>query len=77
MRAAPDHAEGAGGLLVAAFQIGIAAGATGGGVLADHVGPLGAPAYAAAAMAAGAMLTLRFGPRAGAGAAVVEESEKQ
>lgn len=63
VRAAPDQAEGAGGLLVAAFQVAIATGAIGGGLLVDRVGPLGAPAFAAAAMALGTALTWRSGPR--------------
>lgn len=66
VRAAPDHAEGAGGLLVAAFQIAIATGAIGGGVLVDRVGPLGAPAFAAVCMLLGVALTWRSGPRGGA-----------
>lgn len=63
VRAAPDHAEGAGGLLVAAFQIAIASGAIGGGMLVDHVGALGAPAFALVAITLGTLLTLRHGPR--------------
>jgi predicted MFS family arabinose efflux permease len=62
-RAAPDQAEGAGGLLVAAFQIAIASGAMGGGLLVDHVGALGAPAFAVGAITLGTLLTLRHGPR--------------
>jgi predicted MFS family arabinose efflux permease len=62
-RAAPDQAEGAGGLLVAAFQIAIASGAIGGGVLVDHIGALGGPAFAAATLTLGTLLTLRYGPR--------------
>jgi predicted MFS family arabinose efflux permease len=63
VRAAPDQAEGAGGLLVAAFQVAIASGAIGGGLLVDRVGPLGAPAFMAAAMVLGTFLTWRSGPR--------------
>lgn len=63
VRAAPDHAEGAGGLMVAAFQIAIASGAFGGGMLVDHVGALGGPAFALVAIALGTLLTLRHGPR--------------
>lgn len=63
VRVAPDQAEGAGGLLVAAFQIAIASGAIGGGVLVDHVGALGGPGFAAAALTLGTLLTLRYGPR--------------
>lgn len=63
VRAAPDQAEGAGGLLVAAFQIAIASGAIGGGLLVDHIGALGGPAFAVAAVSLGTLLTLRHGPR--------------
>lgn len=63
VRAAPDQAEGAGGLLVAAFQIAIASGAIFGGLLVDHVGALGGPAFALAALTLGTLLTLRHGPR--------------
>ncbi|KAF1043869.1 MAG: Purine ribonucleoside efflux pump NepI [Herbaspirillum frisingense] len=63
VRAAPDQAEGAGGLLVAAFQIAIASGAIGGGVLVDHVGALGGPIFATIALTLGTLLTLRYGPR--------------
>lgn len=64
VRAAPDQAEGAGGLLVAAFQIAIASGAIGGGLLVDHIGALGGPGFAVAAITLGTLLTLRHGPRA-------------
>ena len=63
VRAAPDQAEGAGGLLVAAFQIAIASGAIGGGLLVDHIGALGGPAFAVVALVLGTLLTLRHGPR--------------
>lgn len=63
VRAAPDQAEGAGGLLVAAFQIAIAAGAIGGGLLVDSIGAYGGPIFAVVAMTLGALLTLRHGPR--------------
>lgn len=63
VRAAPDQAEGAGGLLVAAFQIAIASGAIGGGLLVDHIGALGGPSFAVVAMTLGTVLTLRYGPR--------------
>lgn len=63
VRAAPDQAEAAGGLLVAAFQIAIAVGAIGGGLLVDHVGALGAPAFAMVAVGLGGLLTLCWGPR--------------
>ena len=71
VRAAPDQAEGASGLLVAAFQTAIAVGAIGGGLLVDHVGPLGGPLFACAAMTCGALLTLRYGPRTLSAPAVV------
>lgn len=63
VRAAPDQAEGAGGLLVAAFQVAIATGAIGGGLLVDRVGPLGATAFMAATMVLGTLLAWRSGPR--------------
>ena len=63
VRAAPDQAEEASGLLVAAFQIAIASGAIGGGILVDHVGALGGPLFAVVAMTLGALLAWRFGPR--------------
>ncbi|HYD62876.1 MAG TPA: MFS transporter [Noviherbaspirillum sp.] len=64
VRAAPDQAEGAGGLLVAAFQIAIAGGAIGGGILVDRIGALGGPIFATVALTLGTLLTLRYGPRA-------------
>jgi DHA1 family purine ribonucleoside efflux pump-like MFS transporter len=66
VRAAPDQAEGAGGLLVAGFQIAIASGAVGGGLLVDRIGALGGPAFAVVALTLGTLLTLRHGPRAAA-----------
>jgi predicted MFS family arabinose efflux permease len=63
VRAAPDQAEGAGGLLVAAFQIAIASGAIGGGLLVDHIGALGGPTFAVAALTLGTLLAWRHGPR--------------
>jgi predicted MFS family arabinose efflux permease len=63
VRAAPDQAEGAGGLLVAAFQIAIAAGAIFGGILVDRVGALGGAIFATIALTLGALVTLRYGPR--------------
>jgi DHA1 family purine ribonucleoside efflux pump-like MFS transporter len=63
VRAAPDQAEGAGGLLVAAFQIAIASGAIGGGLLVDHMGALGGPTFTVVALTLGALITLRHGPR--------------
>jgi DHA1 family purine ribonucleoside efflux pump-like MFS transporter len=63
VRAAPDQAEGAGGLIVAAFQIAIAGGAVGGGILVDRVGAPGGPIFATIALTLGALLVLRYGPR--------------
>lgn len=63
VRAAPDQAEAAGGLIVAAFQIAIASGAIGGGILVDQIGALGGPAFALVAMVLGTLLVLLFGPR--------------
>ncbi|HEX2603213.1 MAG TPA: MFS transporter [Oxalicibacterium sp.] len=63
VRAAPDHAEAAGGLMVAAFQIAIASGAIGGGILVDRIGALGGPIFATIALTLGTLLTLRYGPR--------------
>ncbi|MEN0038781.1 MAG: MFS transporter [Cellvibrio sp.] len=64
IRAAPDQAEGAGGLLVAAFQIAIASGAIGGGLLVDYIGALGGPVFAMFAISLGTLLVIFFGPRA-------------
>lgn len=63
VRAAPDQAEGAGGLLVAAFQVAIASGAMGGGLLVDHIGARGGPLFALTTMTLGALLVWRHGPR--------------
>jgi predicted MFS family arabinose efflux permease len=62
VRAAPDQAEAAGGLLVAAFQIAIATGAIAGGLMVDWTGALGAPAFAMVAVALGGLLAWRNGP---------------
>ena len=61
LRAAPDQAEAAGGLLVAAFQIAITAGAVFGGLLVDGFGPLGAVTYAGLAAVLGAALVFTLG----------------
>jgi DHA1 family purine ribonucleoside efflux pump-like MFS transporter len=63
VRAAPDQAESAGGLLVAGFQVAIASGAVGGGLLVDRIGALGGPAFAVVTLTLGTLLTLRHGPR--------------
>ena len=65
VRAAPDEAEGAGGLLVATFQIAIASGALLGGVFVDGFGALGATSYAAIAALLGAALVLTRGRKGG------------
>lgn len=65
VRAAPDEAEGAGGLLVATFQIAIASGALLGGVFVDGFGALGATAYAAIAALIGAALVFTRGRNGG------------
>jgi DHA1 family purine ribonucleoside efflux pump-like MFS transporter len=56
VRAAPDQAEGAGGLIVAAFQVAIASGAVLGGLLVDNLGPAGAIAYCGLAAVLAAVL---------------------
>lgn len=63
VRAAPDQTEAAGGLLVAAFQVAIASGAMGGGMLVDRIGALGGPLFAITTITLGTLLTLRHGPR--------------
>ncbi|MDC7694259.1 MFS transporter [Asticcacaulis sp. DXS10W] len=63
VRAAPDQAEGAGGLLVSAFQIAIASGAILGGLMVDRFGATGAIVYTAAGMCLGAALALALGPK--------------
>lgn len=65
VRAAPDEAEGAGGLLVATFQIAIASGALLGGVFVDGFGALGATTYAAIAALLGAALVFTRGRKGG------------
>jgi DHA1 family purine ribonucleoside efflux pump-like MFS transporter len=63
VKAAPDQPEGASGLIVAGFQIAIASGAVFGGLLTDHLGAVGAIAYAGVAALAGAALVFGFGRR--------------
>jgi len=63
VRAAPDQAESAGGVIVATFQVAIASGALFGGLLVDHGGPLAATAFAMVSVALGALVCWR---RAGA-----------
>lgn len=61
VRAAPDHAESTGGLIVATFQLAIAGGAVLGGLFVDGFGPLGAISYCAAATLASALFVLAPG----------------
>jgi predicted MFS family arabinose efflux permease len=61
VRAAPDQAEAAGGLLVTAFQVAITGGAVFGGLLVDGFGPLGAIGYSAVTALAAAILVVAFG----------------
>jgi predicted MFS family arabinose efflux permease len=63
VRAAPDHAEAASGLIVAAFQVAIAGGAIFGGVLVDNLGAAGAIGYCGVATLLGALLVLASGRR--------------
>jgi predicted MFS family arabinose efflux permease len=65
VRSAPDEAEGAGGLLVATFQIAIASGALLGGIFVDGFGALGATTYAAIAALLGATLVFTRGRKGG------------
>lgn len=62
-RAAPDHAESAGGLLLTAFQIAIASGAVLGGVLVDGFGPRGPIGYCALAAGLACLTALANGRR--------------
>jgi DHA1 family purine ribonucleoside efflux pump-like MFS transporter len=61
VRAAPDQAEAAGGLLVTAFQVAITGGAVFGGLLVDGFGPLGAIGYCAIAALTAAVFVLALG----------------
>ncbi|UCI08936.1 MFS transporter [Mesorhizobium sp. B1-1-8] len=63
VRAAPDQAESAGGLMVATFQVAIALGAIFGGLLVDHAGVASAFAYSAAATLLAALVAFLMGPR--------------
>jgi DHA1 family purine ribonucleoside efflux pump-like MFS transporter len=58
VRAAPDHAESTGGLIVATFQVGIASGAVLGGLFVDSFGPLGAITYCAVATLASGLYVM-------------------
>jgi DHA1 family purine ribonucleoside efflux pump-like MFS transporter len=64
VRAAPDEAESAGGLLVTAFQVAIAGGAIFGGLIVDGFGAPGAFIYAGIAMLLGALLVFSLGGKA-------------
>jgi predicted MFS family arabinose efflux permease len=57
-RAAPDHAESGGGLLLTSFQVAIASGAVFGGLLVDDFGPRGPAAYCAVAAALACLVAL-------------------
>ena len=63
VRAAPDHPEGASGLIVAAFQVAIASGAIFGGLLVDNLGAEGAIGYCGIATLLGALLVFALGRR--------------
>ncbi|HWA50354.1 MAG TPA: MFS transporter [Dongiaceae bacterium] len=58
VRAAPDQAEAASGLIVAAFQVAIAGGAVLGGVLVDHLGVASTIVYCGIGTLLGALLVL-------------------
>ncbi|TIO90696.1 MAG: MFS transporter, partial [Mesorhizobium sp.] len=63
VRAAPDQAESAGGLMVATFQVAIALGAVFGGLLVDHAGVASAFGYGAMATLLAALVTFAVGPK--------------
>lgn len=63
LRAAPDEAESAGGLMVTAFQVAIAAGAIVGGVLVDNAGVASAFGYAGVATLLAALTAFLIGPK--------------
>ncbi|RVD71886.1 MFS transporter [Mesorhizobium sp. M4A.F.Ca.ET.029.04.2.1] len=63
VRAAPDEAESAGGLMVATFQVAIALGAVFGGLLVDHAGVASAFAYCGIATLLAALVAVLMGPR--------------
>ncbi|TIX55551.1 MAG: MFS transporter [Mesorhizobium sp.] len=64
VRAAPDQAESAGGLMVATFQVAIALGAVFGGLLVDKAGVASAFAYCGIATLLAALAAFRLGPKA-------------
>ncbi|TPI17161.1 MFS transporter [Mesorhizobium sp. B4-1-3] len=63
VRAAPDQAESAGGLMVATFQVAIALGAIVGGLLVDHAGVASAFAYGGVATLLAALVAFLMGPK--------------
>ncbi|WP_217578517.1 MFS transporter [Mesorhizobium sp. GbtcB19] len=63
VRAAPDQAESAGGLMVATFQVAIALGAIVGGLLVDHAGVASAFGYSGAATLLAALVAFLMGPK--------------
>ncbi|ANT53687.1 MFS transporter [Mesorhizobium amorphae] len=63
VRAAPDQAESAGGLMVATFQVAIAMGAIFGGLLVDHAGVASAFAYCGTATLLAALVAFLLGPK--------------
>ncbi|RVC55804.1 MFS transporter [Mesorhizobium sp.] len=63
VRAAPDEAESAGGLMVATFQVAIALGAVFGGLLVDHAGVASAFAYCGIATLLAALVAVLMGPK--------------
>ncbi|CAN7697387.1 MFS transporter [Mesorhizobium caraganae] len=63
VRAAPDQAESAGGLMVSTFQVAIALGAVSGGMLVDNAGVASAFAYCGAATLLAAILVFARGPK--------------
>lgn len=67
VRAAPDQAESAGGLMVATFQVAIALGAVFGGLLVDHAGVASAFAYCGTATLLAALAAFFLGPKAADG----------
>jgi len=63
VRTAPDQAESAGGLMVATFQVAIAAGAIFGGLLVDNAGVASAFAYSGIATLLAAVTVFFLGPK--------------
>ncbi|OBQ94279.1 MULTISPECIES: MFS transporter [Mesorhizobium] len=63
LRAAPEHAENAGGLMAATFQVAIAAGAVFGGLLVDNAGVASVFAYSAVASFLAALTVFLLGPK--------------